>query len=87
MIKMVMGDKYGRERVNVKTILLQGFLQTAQTDSRIYQYTSIVGTQIVAVAAAAAGKAHESDHSHSYSAIDGSSSSSARSRARSVPGS
>jgi len=54
MIKMVMGNKYGRERVVRELPLGKVSLEAAQTDASVDEHAIVAVTQIVAVAAASA---------------------------------
>jgi hypothetical protein len=87
MIKMVMGDKNRRKRIEVHVIFLKHLLETTQADSGIYYDSISAVSEIIAVTATAAGKTHELNHQHCPSIIiEESSSNSAIKTERSVPG-
>jgi hypothetical protein len=55
MIQMVMCDEHSRKRISIKLVFLKSLLQTSQAHTCIYQYSSIIRTEIIAVSAASAG--------------------------------
>ena len=60
VVGMVMSDQYSLYLFKVEHTFLKYFLNGADTDTGINQYSGAVSSQVVTVSAAAAGQTHKS---------------------------